>query len=105
MSDAVSASALSSLGAELERLWNPNCDVEGGSDVNIKVTFRLDSSGRLVGSPVSSQAHASDPIVVSGSDRAVRAVNAGAPFDSLPRELYGQNISVNFNARQACAKR
>jgi protein TonB len=103
--DTVSASALSSLTGELQRLWNPNCEVEGGSDVNIKVSFRLDSSGRLIGPPVSSQAHASDPIVVSGSDRAVRAVYAGAPFDSLPRELYGQNISVNFNARQACANR
>jgi outer membrane biosynthesis protein TonB len=103
--DAVSASALSALAGELQRLWNPNCDVEGGSDVNIKVGFRLDPSGRLIGPPESSQESASDPVVRAASDRAKRAVNQGAPFDSLPPALYGPKIVVNFNAKQACANR
>lgn len=103
--DAVSANALSALAGELQRLWNPNCDVEGGSDVNIKVGFRLDPSGRLIGAPESSQESATDPVVRAASDRAKRAVNQGAPFDSLPPTLYGPKIVVNFNARQACANR
>jgi outer membrane biosynthesis protein TonB len=103
--DAISANALSALAGELQRLWNPNCDVEGGSDANIKVSFRLGPSGRLIAPPESSQENATDPIVKAASDRAKRAVNQGAPFDDLPPALYGQKILVNFNAKQACAQR
>jgi hypothetical protein len=35
--------------------------------------------------------------------RAVRAVYAAAPFRNLPREFYGEQIAVNFNAREACS--
>lgn len=101
---AVSASALSSMAAELQRLWNPNCDVAGGSDVNITVAFRLGPAGRLIGQPASSAENAADPIIKAASDRAVRAVNQAQPFTDLPPELYGPKIAVNFNARQACAQ-
>ena len=30
-------------------------------------------------------------------------VYAAAPFRNLPREFYGERISVNFNAREACS--
>jgi protein TonB len=102
---AVSASALSSMAAELQRLWNPNCEVAGGADVDIKVSFRLGPAGRLIGQPESSAENAADPVVKAASDRAVRAVNQAQPFADLPSELYGPKIAVNFNARQACAQR
>jgi outer membrane biosynthesis protein TonB len=101
----VSASALSDLGSELARLWNPNCQVEGAADVRIQVSFRLDGGGRLIGDPVSSAEAASNPVVKAASDRAKRAVYQGQPFDSLPPALYGQRITVNFNAKDFCANR
>jgi outer membrane biosynthesis protein TonB len=101
----VSASALADLGAELERLWNPNCDVEASSNVVIKVTFQLDEGGRVIGQPQASGENAASPIVKAASDRAKRAVYQGSPFDSLPQALYGQRITVNFNAQQFCANR
>ena len=104
VSNAVSAAAMTSLAGELQRLWNPNCDAPGG-DVTIKVTFKLTASGRLDGSPSSSQASASDPALKAASDRAVRAIYEGEPFSDLPPALYGQNITVNFNQKTYCSSR
>jgi protein TonB len=104
--DASSASALTSLAATLQRLWNPNCDVPGAGDLDIRVTFRLSPSGRLVGSPQSSGDSAPDSSLLRvASDRAKRAVYAAQPFDSLPPNLYGQPITVKFNGQSACASR
>jgi outer membrane biosynthesis protein TonB len=102
-SNAMIGSALGVLAAELQRRWNPNCEVEGGSSVDIKVGFRLIQGGRIAGDVESSGATATDPVVKAASDRAVRAVRQAAPFESLPQELFGQKIVVNFNAKQACA--
>lgn len=101
--NAMVGSALGVLAAELQRRWNPNCEVEGGSSVDIRVGFRLIQGGRIVGDVESSGANASDPVIKAASDRAVRAVRAAAPFESLPPELFGQRIVVNFNAQKACA--
>jgi outer membrane biosynthesis protein TonB len=102
---AISASSMNDLGAELQRLWNPNCDVAGGADVIIQVSFQLGPGGRLMGAPQASGENAADPVVKAASDRAKRAVFQGAPFDSLPQAAYGQRITVNFNAKQFCANR
>lgn len=103
--DAISAGALSSLGAELQRLWTLDCDTAGRSDQTIQVAFRLGASGNLIGEPVSSQQGATDAIVKAASDRAVRAVYAAQPMNNLPAGLYGPRIVVNFNAKQACSAR
>lgn len=103
--DAVSANALTSMAAALQRLWNPNCDVQGAGDLDIRVTFRLSASGRLVGSPQSSGDSAPESSVVRvASDRAKRAVFAAEPFDGLPANLYRQPITVKFNGQAACAR-
>jgi periplasmic protein TonB len=39
----------------------------------------------------------------AAATRARSAVFAAAPFRTLPREFYGERISVNFNAREACS--
>jgi outer membrane biosynthesis protein TonB len=101
--DQVSASAMADLGNELGRLWNPNCEVKGGSAVVVKVAFQLDSGGRVVGAPQASSENSSDPVVKAASDRAKRAVYQGQPFDTLPRALYGQRITVTFNANKFCS--
>ena len=103
--DASAASALTSMAAALQRLWNPNCDVPGASDLDIRVTFRLSPSGRLIGSPQSSGDNAPDSSLLRvASDRAKRAVYAAEPFDSLPPNLYSQPITVKFNGQAACAR-
>ena len=102
---AVSASALADLGSQLQRLWNPNCEVEGAADVMIKVSFQLDSGGRVSGPVLASGENAGNPVVKAASDRAKRAIYQGNPFDNLPSALYGQRITVNFNAKQFCENR
>jgi outer membrane biosynthesis protein TonB len=95
--------ALEGLVSDLERRWNPNCEVEGGRDVVVRVSFSLSSTGQLVGDVGSQIASSQTPAAKVGEERAVRAVYAAAPFKSLPRELYGQKIIVNFDAKRACS--
>ena len=105
--DVSASSALTSMAAALQRLWNPNCDVPGAGDVNIRVTFRLKSDGRLVDSPPPQSSGDSAPessVLRVASDRAKRAVYAAQPFDSLPANLYNQPITVKFNGQAACAR-
>jgi outer membrane biosynthesis protein TonB len=100
----LSAAAMNGLADELQRRWNPNCDVEGGRDVVVKVGFQLGAGGNVTGD-VSSQILHGGPgaVAQAAADRAVRAVYAASPFRALPREFYGQRITVNFNAREACS--
>jgi periplasmic protein TonB len=105
-SDAVSASALASLSGELQRIWNPICSNAAASDVQLKVTFKIGSSGILIGTPQSSLAGATDTALQVASERAVRAVYQHGPFsDPAYRVLYGQNITVNFSQKKDCSNR
>jgi outer membrane biosynthesis protein TonB len=94
--------ALQGLAEELQRRWNPNCDVEGGRDVVVKVNFQLGVGGQVVGDVASQIQGARTPVAQAAADRAVRAVYAAAPFRGLPKDFYGEKIAVNFNAREAC---
>ena len=103
-SGLAAGAALEGLAEELQRRWNPNCDVEGGREVVVRVTFQLGAGGQVVGEvepliqgPRSSVAQAS-------AERAVRAVYAASPFRGLPKEFYGDRVAVNFNARDACVR-
>jgi len=96
--------ALQGLAEELQRRWNPNCDVEGGRDVVVKVNFQMGVGGQVVGNVQSQILGAQTPVSQAAAERAVRAVYAAAPFRGLPREFYGDRIAVNFNAREACAR-
>ena len=91
---------------ELQRRWNPNCTVEGGRDVIVRVVFNIGSGGQLVGQ-VTSQITGGprDAVGQAAAERAERAVYAASPFRGLSRDYYGQRIAVNFNAREACADR
>lgn len=100
----LSAMALAGLQTELQRRWNPNCDVEGGRDVKVRVTFTLGASGMVVGAVSAAGAEQSpNPVVRAAAERAIRAVHAAAPFRNLPREYYGDRVAVNFNAQEACS--
>ena len=101
---AASKGYLLTLGADLGRRWNPNCLVEGGSVVEIKVKFVVLSGGRLLAPPTSSVDSSSNSMVQAARDRAKRAVRAAEPFPNFPPELYGEEITVNFNAREICGR-
>lgn len=97
---------LLTLGSDLGRRWTPNCLVEGGADVNIKVSFIVSSNGRLLADPTSSGSGAPvGSLTRAGSDAAIRAIRMTEPFPNFPPELYGEKITVNFNANQVCASR
>jgi len=100
----LSAAALGRLQGEVQDRWNPNCEVEGGANVTVRVVFVIGPGGRVVGQPESPGTSSSDPVVKAASDRAVRALFAASPFAYLPSDLYGQKIALNFNAKQACSR-
>lgn len=98
-----SGAAVQGMQDELQRRWNPNCNVEGGRDVLVRVTFRLNAGGQVIGDPTTEIRSARSAVAIAAADRAVRAVYAAAPFRSLPREFYGGPVAVNFNAKEACS--
>ncbi len=95
--------AVGGMKEDVERRWNPNCDVAGGRDVQVSVLFRIDSGGQVVGDVRSLIRSAPNEVARAGAERAVRAVYAAAPFRNLPRELYGQSFKLNFDAKDACS--
>lgn len=97
------AAAATGLTDELQRRWNPNCDVQGGRDVVVKVIFQLGAGGQVVGNVSSEIVRGQGNVAQVAAARAVSAVYAAAPFRNLPREFYGDRISVNFIARDACS--
>lgn len=104
-SGLAAGAALEGLIAELERRWNPNCEVEGGREVLVRVTFQLGVGGQVVGDPTADIRSPATAVAKVGAERAVRAVHAVAPIRGLPREYYGERIAINFDARKACANR
>jgi protein TonB len=99
----VSQSDLLGLQQLLERLWNPNCDVAGGSAVKLRVKFVVSLSGNVLGSPdAGGLEHSGDAVVAAAARRALDAVRQAAPYS---QPYYGQSIVVNFDAKEACAKR
>lgn len=98
-----SAAALNGLVAELQRRWNPNCEVQGGRDVIVAVTFQLDAGGGVVGQPSPQIVRGQGGVAQVAATRAVSAVYAAAPFRNLPRDFYGERVKVNFIAQDACS--
>jgi len=99
----LSQSDLLGLQQLLERLWNPNCDVAGGASVKLQVKFTVDLTGGLLGRPTAGGLErSSDPVVAAAARRALDAVQEAAPYS---QPYYGQSITVNFDAKEACAKR
>lgn len=101
---AQAAAAVAGMTDELQRRWSPNCEVEGGRDVRLRVLFTLGSGGQVVGQvDAGGKERSANPVEKAAAERAIRAVYAAAPFRDLPRQFYGDRIAVNFNAREACS--
>jgi protein TonB len=98
-----SAAALAGLQDQLQKRWTPNCEVDGGRDVRVRVSFGLSPGGDLAGPVEAGGLERSDnPVVRAAAERAIRAVLQAAPFPALASPT-GQRIAVNFNAREACS--
>ena len=103
-SGLAAGAALQGLVEDLQRHWNPNCDVEGGRDVVVRVTFKIGMGGQVVGEVGSELKSPATSAGKAGAERAVRAVYATAPFRGLPADLYGKVLAPTFDAREACAR-
>jgi len=99
-----SGAAVQGMVDDLQRRWHPNCEVEGGRDVIVKVTFRLGVGGQLIGDATSQVLGARTAVAQVGAERAVRAVYSAAPFRGLPEQFYHDTTSVTFDAREACSR-
>ncbi len=101
----ISDAALAGFVADLKRHWNPNCDVEGAREVNLKVTFPISTYGTVGPGEVSANGaeNSANPVVKAAAERAIRSVYTVASLRRIPRDLYGQRISANFPGREACS--
>ena len=97
------AVAFGGLAQLLERLWNPNCDVQGGDAVIVSVKFTVGDDGRLNG-PVRAggQESSGNAVIAAAARRAIDAVHVAAPFGPAYRN---NSFTVNFNANKACSQR
>ena len=96
-------SALAGTAEDIQRNWKPDCEVEGGRGVIVRVTFTIAPNGAVVGDVIPQVRSLKTPVSQDAADRAVRAVYASAPFRDLPKEFYGEKIIVQLNASEACS--
>ncbi len=97
------AAAIAGMSDEIGRRWNPNCNVEGGRDVSLKLYVTLGTGGRVVGEVSAGGAErSSNPVVQAAAERAIRAVYAAAPFADVPRSYHGTRITLNFKTQDVC---
>lgn len=94
----LSQSEMDALKGIIEGNWNviPGTESEG---IQIKVTFRLDESGAIVGDPEVSVVGASGSAASVWKGSALRAVKKSAPFKNLPADKYDawSEVEVNFD--------
>ena len=72
----------------------------------MRVLFTIGAGGKVVGDVASEDPRRPQRRLASrrGQPRRQRRPGyAAAPYRNLPREFYGEKISVNFNAREACS--
>jgi outer membrane biosynthesis protein TonB len=99
----VSQSDIAGLSQLLERLWNPNCDVEGANSVVIPVKFTVGYDGHVIGRITEGGRDASaSAVVATAARRAIDAIHQAEPYGATYR---GQTFTVNFDAKKACANR
>jgi outer membrane biosynthesis protein TonB len=95
----LSQSEMDALRGIIQNNWLITPGMADAADVRIRVTFRLDENGELVGEPEATATGGSpsaQQVLMSG---AVRAVRKSAPFTNLPRDKYDawSEVVVNFD--------
>lgn len=95
----LSQSELDALRGVIQENWLITPGMADAEDVQIRVSFRLDQNGELIGEPEATATGGSptaQQVLMSG---AVRAVRKSAPFSNLPRDKYDawSEVVVNFD--------
>jgi outer membrane biosynthesis protein TonB len=96
--------AIKRMTSTIQANWNPDCRNE--AQAQVRVSFTLDPTGSVVGQvTVAKPDGVDEPAMRVAAERAIGAVYRSAPFQGLPPTYYGQKITLNFKARDACAAR
>ncbi|QLF71176.1 hypothetical protein FE840_017335 [Peteryoungia desertarenae] len=100
--EKLSQSELDALRGIIENNWLITPGMADAQDVRVRVTFRLDPDGNLIGQPEATATGGSPTaqrVLISG---AVRAVRKSAPFSNLPKDKYEtwSEVVVNFDPSQ-----
>lgn len=95
----LSQSELDALRGVIQDNWLITPGMADAADVRVRVTFRLDQNGALIGEPEATATGGSpsaQQVLMSG---AVRAVRKSAPFTNLPPDKYDawSEVVVNFD--------
>ena len=108
--ERMSANEVQALGDKLGKLWNPNCQVLGANDTNIKVQIQFTSQGWVVKKQLVNEAEiraSNNPVLVAAADRAMSAIGRGEPYSDVLNPAHYSSwrvLVVNFNAKQVCSK-
>lgn len=110
------------LGEKVERYWNPNCAVEGGSRVQLLAKLTFNAGGYIDGALEISDARTGRVILVAdkrdtsqrvrqvdqtnvvnaAAVRAYSAITRVEPYSGVPPELVGRRIVLRLNSDKAC---
>jgi periplasmic protein TonB len=106
----MSSNEIQALGDKLGKLWNPNCQVLGANNTDIKVRMQLTPQGFVVRKQLVNEAEvraSNNPVLIAAADRALSAIGRGEPYtDVLNPAHYAdwRDIVVKFNAKDVCSK-
>ncbi len=99
--------------AQMQQRWTPACEtIEVVTDLTAIV--RLDAKGFVKGDIVivdrrtgllidPAKPESASPGAIPAAARAKKAIVSGQPYRSLPPQLAGQALKVDFNAQSACS--
>lgn len=99
----VSQSDVAGLQQLLNRLWNPACDVAGADTLVLPIRFTVGYDGQIIGRINAGGRETSpNPMIAAAARRAIDAIHRAEPYAAAYR---GQQFTVNFDAKTACANR
>ncbi|MET0295279.1 MAG: energy transducer TonB [Phenylobacterium sp.] len=98
------ASSIPGLQEQLSELWNPNCQVQGGRQARVAVTFVVGAGGKLQGRPTADGHENAGGVPGAAALRAIMAVQTAAGQGVLasvvPRSMHGKEITARFDPSQ-----
>ena len=97
--------ALKGLTDKMSRLWVFDCSIQGNKDAVIPIHFVIGPNGRFSDGPTVVSGGSS--LFAGAGSSAVRALKAGQPYttDEVPPEYRNQPLTLNFQAKDACARK
>jgi outer membrane biosynthesis protein TonB len=95
----LSQSEMDALRGQIQNNWSTIAGIEGLQGMIIRVTFRLDQTGMIVGDPQVTSSGGSDTARRTMEGGARRAVLKSQPFKNLPADKYDtwSEVAVNFD--------